>query len=313
MIQQNRLPHALLLSGHAGTGKFHFAKTLAGYLLCELANPAHQNKNRTLFSSENGHPDMSVVVPEGKIGMIKIGQIRELTNTLSKTAQQGGYRVIIINHADEMSAASSNALLKTLEEPGDKVCIMLLSSSVYRLLPTIRSRCQQYNISVEDSIGKAWLQKELPTADIELLWRLSGHAPLKGQEIATGKWLAQRKTLLEGVLQAKDPITTADKLYQDADKHRVLNCLNTLVTDIMKRQVLAATDIINIDYKDSIKVLASSLSQRPLLRLYHYYCQAKLDLDKQVSLNQQLLFEDWLIQWCNEIGIENKEMSYGHS
>lgn len=301
-MQQDRLPHAVLLSGREGVGKLHFTRVLAAYLLCDLADPTYQEKNRNLFNSADGHPDMCVLAPEGKMGSIKIDRIRALTHLLSKTPQQGGYRVVIINHADAMNHASANALLKTLEEPGEKVCIILLSNATYRLLSTIKSRCQKYEMSVDACEGQAWLKAQFPDIDTALLWQLCGHAPLNAQNMVADKWLTQRKTLLDGLLHTKDPIAIAAALYQDADNYRVLNCLTTLVTDIIKCQILAMTECINRDYQDNITALANTVPQSLLMDLYDYYCHAKLELDQQVSLQQPLLFENWLIQWYKVTG-----------
>ena len=312
LIKQGRLPHALLISGNDGAGKLAFARQLAKYLLCDLAEPSHQQKNAALFDSDDGHPDLSLIEPEGKMAIIKIEQIRGLTATLTETAQQGGYRVVIINHAHTMNIAAANALLKTLEEPGEKVCLMLLSSEPYRLLPTIKSRCQQYMLNVDETVGKQWLSQQLPDADIELLWQLSAQSPLKALAMAEGEWLTQRKTLLDGVLNAQDPVAVAGKLYQAADKQSVLNSLTTLVTDMTRLKAHDMASVVNIDYAKGLKTLAQQKSQKDLEDLYQYYCQAKQDLAKQVSLNEQLLFEDWLVCFRSCAGGVPKGMCAAH-
>ena len=73
---------------------------------------------------------------------LKVDQVRALNEFIYSTAQQGGYRVVILNPADSMNTASANALLKMLEEPGADTLILLLTSKIGQLLPTIKSRCQ---------------------------------------------------------------------------------------------------------------------------------------------------------------------------
>lgn len=74
---------------------------------------------------------------------IRIGQIRDLKRSLSLSSAQGGRRVVIIHHADEMKVESANAFLKTLEEPHENVTLILTTSHPERLLQTIVSRCQE--------------------------------------------------------------------------------------------------------------------------------------------------------------------------
>ncbi|MDG4870023.1 DNA polymerase III subunit delta', partial [Guyparkeria sp. 1SP6A2] len=80
--------------------------------------------------------------PEEGKRQIRIDPIREVNRFVSQTAQQGGYRVIVVSPAEAMNIAAANALLKSLEEPGEKTLFILLSDVPSRTLPTIRSRCQ---------------------------------------------------------------------------------------------------------------------------------------------------------------------------
>src|SRR3989338_1387098 len=155
-IAQQRLPHALLLTGPAGVGKLAFAQALARYLLVDLQGATLREKNANLFDAEDGHPDYRLLEPEGKLGLIKVDMIREVVDFLTETAQQGGYRIVILQHAERMNVAASNALLKTLEEPGAKTVLLLLSSQPALLLPTVRSRCQVLAFHVDEKTGQDW-------------------------------------------------------------------------------------------------------------------------------------------------------------
>lgn len=301
LIEQDRLPHALLISGNVGIGKQHFARYLAQYLLCDRADSKVRDKNRALFDSADGHPDLIRVSPEGKLNVVKVDSIRDLTAKLSETALMDGYRVVIIDQAHKMNIAATNALLKTLEEPGENICIMLLSHEPEQLLPTIRSRCQQYSL-IGDEAAKQWVaQQLLPSVNVDLLWQLSYQAPLQALAIQEGEWLAQRKLLLDGVLAKQDPIALASKLYQIADKQSVLNSLSSIVVDLTKLKAFADAPISNIDYAEQLQKQAVVLSQLQLDRLYDRYAQAKRDLAQQVSLNEQLLLEDWLIAFYEQV------------
>lgn len=146
-IQQNELPHALIFSGLKGIGKATVAYQLAKYLLssCDEKDSFKNPKNHPAIQLilAGSHPDLMVVEPSetGKAD-IKIDAIRPVIQFFQKTASEGGWRIVIIDGAETMNIAAQNALLKTLEEPPEKSLIVLITNSVSRLLPTIRSRCR---------------------------------------------------------------------------------------------------------------------------------------------------------------------------
>ncbi len=144
--ENNTLPHSLLLTGEAGSGKTNFALALAEFLLCEQPQgsiPCGQCRT-CKFLTAGVHPDLKHVQPEDGSKVIKIEQIRAVIDMLAKTAHQNNsYQIVIIDPANLLNIASSNAILKTLEEPAGKVLLMLLTAHPAMLLPTIRSRCQK--------------------------------------------------------------------------------------------------------------------------------------------------------------------------
>lgn len=144
--QNNQLPHALLLSGTSSNAdKQQFALRFAQLLLCQqnsLSEKACNNCHACHLFNANTHTDLHCIQPIETGKMIRIDQIRGLTNQLSQTAQQGRYKIIIINPAEALHNAAVNALLKTLEEPTPQTLFFLIAENP-RLLPaTLRSRCQ---------------------------------------------------------------------------------------------------------------------------------------------------------------------------
>ena len=165
-LSQNRLPHALLLSGAAGLGKRALANTLADAALCErrgtdgfacgscrschlIAAGSHPDRVHLSFElRDDGKPRTEIVIE----------QIRTLSQRLSLSSQFGGKQVVIIDPADRMNASAANALLKTLEEPSASTVIVLVSDQPSRLPATIRSRCQRLQFHVpERASAMAWL------------------------------------------------------------------------------------------------------------------------------------------------------------
>mgnify|MGYP003589323786 CR=1 FL=1 len=139
LIEADKLPHALLLSGPAGVGKKRFALALAATLL--------DQPNRDLFSdiSKNIVHDFKFIQKKADKRDIDIEQVRELTSYLNIRPYNSKYVVSIIDDAHLMNSSSYNALLTTLEEPTSFSKLILISNNAHRILPTILSRCQTIN------------------------------------------------------------------------------------------------------------------------------------------------------------------------
>lgn len=133
IVEKNQVPQSLLFHGPCGVGKLKFAKAFASLLL---------NTSLEKIDSET-HPDFRIYRPEGKSGMHSIETMRSFSREVYNSPYISNYKVFIIEDADRMLSYSANALLKTFEEPLLKSIIILLSSSLNTLLPTILSRCSQ--------------------------------------------------------------------------------------------------------------------------------------------------------------------------
>jgi DNA polymerase-3 subunit delta' len=133
-IEKDKISHAYLFCGPAHLGKFTLALDFASKI--------------TNGNGEKINADIVIVEPEieekkGKTRKkgIKIEKVREIEHELSLSASGGGYRVVIIDEAEQLTSASQNALLKTLEEPPKKVVIILVTENANKIIPTIKSRC----------------------------------------------------------------------------------------------------------------------------------------------------------------------------
>lgn len=143
LIATNRLSHAYLLSGPAGTGKFALALWIAQGIFC-----SHRNSDGSPCLkcstcrriADNDYPDVVRIEPEGRT--IKVDQIRFLRAEFSKSGLEGKHKVFIIRDAEKMTTNAANSLLKFIEEPNGDTSAFLLSSHINQILPTISSRCQ---------------------------------------------------------------------------------------------------------------------------------------------------------------------------
>lgn len=139
-----RFPHAWIINGPFGIGKATFAFHMARYLLS-----GRKDANTSFLETDSlyrrivvgSHGDLwTLQSEEGK--EIGVDEVRELNTALNQTSAEGGWRVVIIDGADQLNRNAANALLKRLEEPPLKTVFFLITTLPGRLLPTLRSRCQ---------------------------------------------------------------------------------------------------------------------------------------------------------------------------
>lgn len=177
------LHHSWILSGEKGVGKATLAYRIARFLFC--ADENHKDKYTSLnISPDNpifqqvakgSYPDLMVLerdytetdkrkivnaIRKGEIlendelsalkrsAFIRVDDVRKVNDFLKKTSFNNGWRIVIVDSADDMNKNAANALLKILEEPPAKTVLLLISHNIGRLLPTIRSRCAKLPLKV---------------------------------------------------------------------------------------------------------------------------------------------------------------------
>jgi DNA polymerase-3 subunit delta' len=170
-IRAGRVPSAWLITGPPGIGKATMAYRIARYLLRygatdkgleDLSVPPKDSVS--LQVAAGAHPGLLVLKrglnPDtGKLmTVLGVAEIRKLAGFFGMTSGAGGWRVAIVDTADDMNDQAANALLKALEEPPSRAMLMLLANAPGRLLPTIRSRCQRLDLR---PLGEAELDAEL--------------------------------------------------------------------------------------------------------------------------------------------------------
>lgn len=159
--REGRLSHALILAGSRGIGKATLAYHIAHHLLrhpaaeaapdeLALPDPASSLSRQIAMGA---HP--SIIHLTRPLNdktktfrtVLSVDEIRRVARFLSMTSHDGGYRVVIVDPADDMNRNAANALLKNLEEPPSRTIFLLIAHSEGNLLPTIRSRCQLVRLS----------------------------------------------------------------------------------------------------------------------------------------------------------------------
>lgn len=181
--KQQRLAHAIIVSGVAGLGKASFANAMVASVLCESAESdvaCGKCHSCNLFASGN-HPDHTAILPEQGSSSIKIEQIRSLKDKQELTPTVANWKTVIISPADKMTISAFNSVLKLLEEPQNNTLIILVTAQSERLPITITSRCQTVKLSSpQPQLTLQWLeqQQQIDSATLALILPLSNGAPL---------------------------------------------------------------------------------------------------------------------------------------
>lgn len=290
LAEGGRIPHSLLFASDEGVGKRQFALETARSLVCRspqngqpcrkcascqrvgnFAFPkpdADIDEYKRTISSE--HPDVAMVIPRNR--NILVDAIRDLEREANFRPFEAPARVFIVDDAEKMNEAASNALLKTLEEPPPTSYIFVITSRPDALLTTIRSRCQMIRFGpvpageVESYLLK---QKGLSPEDASLAARLSRGSVGRALSMDVKAFRKQRDAML-GVLRAvldggggvSALLRIGEKMNDAASKDRYeenLDILQTLVRDIwLTAQGGKPEMLVNIDLASELNGLAQN-------------------------------------------------------
>ena len=181
---KNRFAHFYLISGPKGSGKHTLAKLLASALMCQSDHRPCGTCAACRKILANTHPDfITVDDPEHKNVAVRI--IREARESIFIRPNEGARKIYLF--PQEMGIEGQNALLKVLEEPPSYGVFIILSVSPEKLLPTVRSRCTELQLTaVEPGILRPWLAAKFPAAtseDLDAAIRRSGGYPGQAMEL----------------------------------------------------------------------------------------------------------------------------------
>lgn len=317
-----RLPNALLLKGAEGIGKLDLAMDFAQSILCAAPLPtglACQNCPSCHWFAQESNPDFRLIQPDalatsedtsekegGKKASreISVDQIRALSTFVNLSAHSGGYRVVLIHPAEAMNNNSANALLKTLEEPTDKLLFILVSNKPQQLLPTILSRSLSIAVpmpSVESSAS--WLKLQ-GVADPAALLAQTGFAPLLAlQGAAEGTATDERKLMLDAIKQPTrfDPLILAEQL-QRAAPVQVIHFLQQWCYDLASFKLAGVIRY----HPGQIDLIGKIAKNIPLQALLRYLKELQVAKGQAFHpLNTKLLFESILLAYHQLIQAKN--------
>ncbi|MEK5754214.1 DNA polymerase III subunit delta' C-terminal domain-containing protein [Acinetobacter variabilis] len=300
-----KLGHGLLFYGKKGCGKEAFAQQFLAWVLCLNRQPKGPcgECGSCQWLKADTHPNYVYISTDEdnkkQNAKIKIEKIRDLLPFVQQTVD--GWRVIVIEPAEALNIASSNALLKTLEEPGENIVIILLADHYLKLPATIRSRLQHFALDrISSAQFSEYVEAQLPEAGSsqqQLLMNLSNQMPLQAIEVAQSSWLPLRQEFMEDwkklVIQKNMPIAIATKWNKSLSFGEFGQMFEYLLSDLICVKLNQAVKNIDLDFN----VLAEQYSLEILFKIYEDFQRAKQYLEQNVQSN--LVLDELCIKLMN--------------
>ncbi len=299
LVGDDRLPHAFLLAGQEGIGAESLALAMGQYLLClsPLKGIACGKCRGCQLLDAGTHPDLLHIRPEEKARQIKVDQVRAVSEFVAKTAQQGGFKIVILEPAEAMNINAANALLKSLEEPTGKTVFFLVSFSASRVLPTIRSRCAKYYLKPPDvQQAQNWLAS-VGIDDSEHILHESLNAPLLAKSWHESGVAQKRVDIVSDLVKIAEkrlePLAFAGKW----GKEEPIDVLSPMLRSI---EIVLANKVAHKAFPAYYKDIEKALSHSPssiLFRLLDQLKSKKSQILFSPNLNGMLFIEELALDW----------------
>jgi DNA polymerase-3 subunit delta' len=298
-LDAGRPPHAVMLTGRAGTGK----RAAAAWLVATRSGKVQPDTLPVYPVVPVEHPDVYWVTREEDRQSIRIDQVRSLVADLALTSYTGRGKTAVIEPADLMNSAAANSLLKTLEEPAGDALLVLVVDRMGRLPATIVSRCQRIDFGAPPrEQALAWLNRFKPTVDWPPILEAAGGAPLEAIR------LADRLDFLESLatdfrdvaMRRSSPIEIAQRWAKE-DVYEILEWLARQVEALVHERMVGG-----------IRGTRHTIDQTVLERIDSRNLFCYLDIINRLrsrpagSFNGQTALEGLLIDWADGLeGLRN--------
>ena len=327
VITNSRLAHTYIFTGQEGVGKTVFSRELAKAVFCQRPDPDACDVCKTCQRIDNNnYSDLFLISPEKNSRVIKIEQLKYLQEVLNVKPLESKYKMVIIQSADRMNEASSNCLLKTLEEPPAYALIILIATSLESVKDTIRSRCQIIRFSpLSIQVIKDILIKNLHLEhkQAERLAFISNGSVERAALLSDSGALEKKNWLVDHLLTLKpdDNLTFSKELIsewhiQDID---VLEEKRAFVKELLFSFLLYYRDLLvckigvcnlpvyHTDWRDTLLSKSASFSEDMLFQIVHIIKTSLEYLDANANIN--LLLENMITKILQ---LQFGKFVYGH-
>lgn len=317
-IKANRLSHALLFLGPAGIGRTTLALALLSALNCpnfEKLGDADGTCSSCRQISKRNFLYLKFIKPQNS--EIKVDQIREIETSLCLNLPQATRQMFIIEPAEKLNPSSSNALLKILEEPPERTYFVLIAENEFKLLSTIRSRCQKiyFEIPRGDVLKSILAHKGRGEKESQILGDIS-KASIRLGLSKSGPFITEVMPKVLEILDslsvgAIDPFAAAESLVslsddsQGAEPQEIIELIKSVLRDVVIfRTTGKIEDIGNSSGIALIKRIAAKATQDELISCFAAANLAQRAIEGYGNL--LLIFEELMIKISDYLKAENK-------
>ena len=309
-VRTNTLPHAHLIVGPRGSGKFTLARELAAAMNCEERDNDSQalpcgRCNTCRRIREGIFPDVQVIAKENGKATIGVDEIKEMREDVYLSSTEAEYKFYIVKDAEAMTPQAQNALLKVFEEPPKNVHMILLVTEADKILTTVKSRSQYVQTEIFDYdtlyryvVRRSERAEALARSDKEKLdavilsaGGVIGNALSMLDDSSISEETAKRETVakLISVFSKKESFAelygACAGLPQKREELRaVLELTLIALRDIISGEYSDKAPRLFFTSKDSAEKYIGSASARRLVKIFDVITDAIADLEKNVSI-----------------------------
>lgn len=241
-ISMNKVSHAYIINGERSSGKEFIARIFAMTLQCEKGQTEPCGECHSCKQAlSNNQPDI-IYISHEKPNTIGVEDIRgQINNDIGIKPYSSPRKIYIMNEGEKMTVQAQNALLKTLEEPPEYAVILILTTHVEALLPTILSRCVVLHMKpVSDALVKKYLMEELGVPD----YKANICVAFARGNIGKAKLLASS----EEFEKVKEEAITLVKYINDMEINEIVKAIKKI--NEYKFDVNDYLDILSVWYRD---------------------------------------------------------------